>query len=113
MSILWTLLQATAAHAQTAPGGQPPMLMSFMPIVFMIVVMYFLVIRPQARKQKAHQEFLNGLKRGEDVVTSAGIIGTVEGLSEQFVILKVEDGVRIRVLKSRVEGPWKAAEARA
>jgi preprotein translocase subunit YajC len=82
--------------------SQPPMYMQLIPFVFMMVVLYFLMIRPQARKQKAQAEFLQKLKRGDEVVTSSGILGTVEGLTEKFITLEIAPNVRIKILRSQV-----------
>jgi preprotein translocase subunit YajC len=101
-----------AAAAQTAGTGtvaQAPMapqqggLLSMMaPFAIVMLVMYFLMIRPQQKKQKLHQEMMSTLKQGDEVVTSAGIIGTISGLSEKVVTLEVSDNVKLRILKSQV-----------
>jgi preprotein translocase subunit YajC len=90
------------AYAQAAPGGAPSALTSLVPIIFMIVVMYFLIIRPQAKKQKAHHGFLANMKRGDQVVTSSGILGTIEGITDQFVTLEIAPDVRIKIMKTQI-----------
>ncbi len=72
------------------------------PFAIVMLVMYFLMIRPQQKKQKQHQEMMSTLKQGDEVVTSAGIIGRIAGLSEKVVTLEVSDNVKLRVLKSQV-----------
>jgi preprotein translocase subunit YajC len=99
------LLSSSPAFAQAAPGGASPGIMNFVPIIFMVVIFYFLIMRPQAKKQKVHQEFLAGLKRGDSVITASGIMGTIEGLTEQFITLEISPGVRIKMLKSQVASP--------
>lgn len=91
-----------AAQAAPAPGGQPPMFMQLIPFIFMMVVLYFLMIRPQAKKAKTHAEFLQKLKRGDEVITASGILGTVEGLTDTFITLEIAPNVRIKVLRSQV-----------
>lgn len=93
------------AHAQTAPAGESPsLMMQLFPIFAMIFIFYFLMIRPQIKNQKIKQEFLSQLKRGDEVLTSGGIFGTIEGLTDKFVTLEIADGVRIKILRSKVAG---------
>ena len=92
--------------AQSAAGSaKPSVLEQLMPFVFIFVIFYFLLIRPQQKKHKAHMEFLSKIKRGDSVLTSSGILGTIEGLTDKFITLEVADGVRIRVLRSSIQGP--------
>ena len=103
---------ANLAHAQApagAPGGQASPLMSVIPFVVMFGIMYFLVIRPQMKKQKLHQEFLSKLKRGDEVLTSGGLLGRVEGLTDLYVTLEIAPGVRIKILRSQIASSVPAA----
>lgn len=104
-------IQSALAQTATTPvvvqtaqatGEQPNFLMSIVPFIFMIAVFYFLVMRPQAKRQKDQQNFLVNLKRGDEVITSGGILGRIEGLTDMFVNLEVSDGVRLRVLRSQI-----------
>lgn len=104
--------EGEAAPAGTAPAGganaqDPPPWMSFAPILFIGILFYFMLLRPQAREQKRRQELLNALKKNDKVVTTGGIIGTVADLSEdgRFVTLKVDDSTRIKFLRSAIHGP--------
>ena len=81
---------------------KPTALEQFFPFILIGLVFYFLLIRPQQKRLKRQEGFLNQLKRGDEVVTSSGIFGRIEGLTEQFVILEVAKDVRIRVLKSKI-----------
>lgn len=92
---------ATTTQAQVPPQ-QGSMLSMMAPFAIVMLVMYFLMIRPQQKKQKLHQEMMSTLKQGDEVVTSAGIIGRIAGLSEKVVTLEVSDNVKLRVLKSQV-----------
>ncbi len=103
--MLLNLLVSTAFAQTAAPAaGQPSMLEAMMPMVVIIGVFYFLVIRPNAKRAKEQQKFVNELKKGDDVVTNFGVLGRVEGLTEQIVTLEIADGVRIKVLRSQVAG---------
>ncbi len=76
-----------------------------LPLVAMVVVMYFLMIRPERKKQSEQQDFLASLKKGDEVVLSSGIIGRIEKIDDRVIVLEVADKVRIRVLKVSVSGP--------
>lgn len=94
-----------SAHAQAAAGGQPAGgLGSFgllMPII-LIAVMYFLMIRPQMKRQKEHKALLDKLAKGDEVLTNGGIAGTVVEIGDNFITIEVADNVRIRVQKSAI-----------
>jgi preprotein translocase subunit YajC len=108
--MLFGLLVSTA-YAQAAAGAQPSALEMFGPFVLMFVVFYFLLIRPQGKRQKAHQKFLSELRRGDEVVSSSGILGKIDGLTDQFVTLEVADGVKIKMLRSQIATSQRAATA--
>jgi preprotein translocase subunit YajC len=80
------------------------MMGALLPLVLMFLVFYLLLIRPQQRKTKQHREFLNSLKKGDEVITSGGIYGRVTGITENVVTLEVADKVRIKVQRSHVAG---------
>jgi preprotein translocase subunit YajC len=82
--------------------GQGAML-QFLPLVLIFVVFYFLLIRPQQKKQRDHQAMLAAVRRGDRVVTGGGIIGTVSQVgNNDEVLVDIADGVRVRVLKSTI-----------
>lgn len=87
-------------------GGDPNPILTFLPFVLMIVVVWFLLIRPQRKRQKEQQAMLNALSKGDRVVTSSGIIGTVVGINDKdnIVVLKVGDDTKIEFLKSAIAG---------
>jgi preprotein translocase subunit YajC len=94
----------STAYAQGAGlfGSQDAML-QFLPLVLIFVVFYFLLIRPQQKKQKDHKSMLDALRRGDRVVTGGGIIGTVSRVvSNDEVAVDIADGVRVRVLRSTI-----------
>lgn len=91
------------AFAQTAPGvGGPGQLLSFLPLILIFVVFYFLLIRPQQKKAKQHQEMLGKLKKNDEVMTSGGIYGKVVTLADNVVTLEVAPNVRIRVNRPQI-----------
>jgi preprotein translocase subunit YajC len=91
------------AQAQTAPGvAGPSPVMTILPFILIFVVMYFLVIRPQQKKAKDHQQMLNKLKKNDEVMTSGGIYGKVVTLAENVVTLEVAPNVRIRVHRPQI-----------
>ena len=83
--------------AQAAPAGQPPqnIFVTMMPLVFIFVIFYFLLIRPQQKKQKEHEKLVAAVKTGDQVVTSAGIHGTVSNVKDKTVIVKIADNVKV------------------
>jgi preprotein translocase subunit YajC len=86
---------------QTAPGAAPANpIMTFLPMILIIVVFYFFMIRPQMKKQKEVAAFRNSLAKGDKVVTTGGIYGKIIELKDNYVLLQVDDNVKIRVDKS-------------
>ena len=96
----------TSAHAQaTAAPGQPnSMLSSFLPLVLVGVIFYFLMLRPQKKQLEAEQALLSKLAKGDEVYTKSGFIGTITGLNEKIVDLEVSEGVRFKVLRNQIAG---------
>lgn len=95
----------STAYAQTAGGGGDAMGMfqTFIPLVLIFVVFYFLIIRPQQKKVKDHKSMIDALRRGDRVVTTGGIIGTVTKVTgDREVAVEIADGVRVRVLRSMI-----------
>lgn len=88
------------AWAQAAEGA--PALLGLVPFLFLFLVLYFLIIRPQVKKQREHQDFVSKLKRGDEVLTTSGILGRIEGLTDLYVTLEVSPDVRIKVLRQSV-----------
>ena len=89
--------------AAPPPGAQPqPLWWTFGPVVLVFVIFYFLLIAPARKKQKRHQEMLGELKPGDRVITQGGIYGTVAGVSESVVQLKIADQVKVEVDKRSI-----------
>ena len=93
---------AQGAEAATTQGEFS--LSSFVPLILIFVIFYFLIIRPQTKKMKDHQQMVNSLKSGNKVITSGGIVGVVKDVFEKDgqVEIEIADGVRVRVLKQYV-----------
>ena len=86
-------------------NSQANPILAFAPLILMFVVFYFLLLRPQQKRQKELSQMIQNLKKGDRVTTTGGIIGTVMGIQNDYVILKVGDGeTKIEVLKSAVTG---------
>ncbi len=98
---IW-LSSAWADEEKTAPLKGPGILEKSMPLVFVFLLFYFLLIRPAQKRQKKHQDLINKLKKGDNVITSSGILGVIHGLTDNFVTLEVADNIRIRVLRSQI-----------
>jgi preprotein translocase subunit YajC len=91
------------AFAQLTPGGGgPSQLLSFLPLVLVFVIFYFLLIRPQQKKAKDHQQMLGKLKKNDEVMTSGGIYGKVTALTDNIVTVEVAPNVRIRVNRPQI-----------
>jgi preprotein translocase subunit YajC len=96
---------STPIYAQAAGGASPGLdgnLMMLLPYVAMFVIFYFLLIRPQQQRAKAHQASLAVLRRGDTVVTSGGIIGKVTKVAEDEVTVEIAPNVSVRVIKSTI-----------
>jgi preprotein translocase subunit YajC len=89
------------AYAQTA-GGAVGGLTSFLPIILMFVVLYFLMIRPQMKRQKEHRAMMDALAKGDEVVTAGGVLGKVTKVTDAYVNLEIADGTEIVVQKVAV-----------
>jgi len=102
LSLPFFVAIAQPAFAQASPGNQPSPFMNLIPFIVMFGIIYFLMIRPQIKRQKAHQEFLGKLKRGDEVLTSSGLLGRIEGLTDLYVTLEIAPGVRIKILRNQI-----------
>ena len=93
----------TPAFAQGATAGGSDMIVSLLPFVAIFVIMYFLILRPQQKKAKQHQDMVKNVRRGDNVVTSGGMLGKVtKVVDDDQVEIEIADGVRVRQLKAMV-----------
>ncbi len=101
------LIDVAMAQASGKPAQPSIIEILIMPLAF-IVIMYFLVIRPQQKKAKEHQNLLSQLKVGDEVVTSGGIIGRIKSIADQFVTLEAGSNTFLKVQKSHINAAPKA-----
>ena len=110
----WVYAMGMGSGGAGQGGGAPAggMMGSLLPLLLMFLVFYILLIRPQQKRTKQHKEFLNSLKKGDEVITSGGLFGKVTGITENVVTLEVADKVRIKVQRGNISGmkPKTAAE---
>ena len=95
----------SSAYAQTAgagAGGLMGDLTSFLPIVLMFVVLYFLMIRPQMKRQKEQKSMMDALAKGDEVVTAGGMLGKVTKVADGYVTIEVSEGTEVVVQKSAI-----------
>ena len=89
----------------TSPGGgQGSQIMSFLPIILIFVIFYFLLIRPQQKRSKEHRGLLSNLKVGDNVLTSGGIYGRITGIRDDVITLEISDKVRVKVNRGHIAG---------
>ncbi len=113
--IITVLLLSVSCLGTTAPAGsgnttgtgeEQSTFDSLWPMLIFLVaifaIFYFVMIRPQRKRQKEHQEMMQGLNRGDKVITAGGIYGTIESVSEDSVVIKIESGTTMRVNKASV-----------
>lgn len=93
----------TPAYAQGAPAGGGDLLISILPFILIFVIIYFLIIRPQQKRVKQHQEMVNNIRRGDTVVTGGGLVGKVTKLvDDREVQVEVADGVRVKIVRQMI-----------
>ena len=92
------------AYAQAAsPFGGDSMLVSLLPFILIFVIMYFLILRPQQKRQKQHQEMVKNVRRGDTVITSGGLVGKVTKVTDDEQIeVELADGVRVRQMRAMI-----------
>jgi preprotein translocase subunit YajC len=93
---------ALSAPVAAAGGDLQSTLMSMLPLVLMFVVLYFVMIRPQMKKQKEHTAMISALAKGDEVITGGGLLGKVSKMGDSFIGLEVSSGVEIQVQRSAV-----------
>src|SRR5262249_20055337 len=102
-----TTAAGTALLMQTAPAGDQPGQSVFsllVPMALILIIFYFLLIRPANKKQKVLQQMIEGLKSGDKVITSGGIHGVVAGITDEIIQLRVAPNVKIEISRSAVAG---------
>ncbi|MBN2413433.1 preprotein translocase subunit YajC [candidate division KSB1 bacterium] len=100
--MLFIFAMAGPSGSGSEGGGNP--VMSLFPIILIFLIMYLLIFRPQAKKQKEHRRMIDSLEKGDQIVTAGGIYGTIAGLKKNntIVILKIADNVKIEIARSSI-----------
>jgi len=100
---LINILISTAHAADPAPAGQQAGgIMSFLPLIIIFVIFYFLLIRPQTKRAKEHREMVSKLGKGDEIVTGGGILGRVTELEEALITVEIASGVTVKVQRNAV-----------
>ena len=102
------ILMSQAILGQTPAADPAGGLVSLVPMGLIILVMYFLLIRPANKQKQEHKKLLNALKKDDKVVTNGGICGKVVSVDNVVATLEIADKVKIRILKDRISGLWDA-----
>ncbi|MDS4028976.1 MAG: preprotein translocase subunit YajC [Candidatus Contendobacter sp.] len=101
-SILNSLIPTALAQAGDAPRGAEMGLMNLLFPIILIAAFYFLLIRPQTKRAKEHKLMVEGLKKGDEVVTGGGVLGRITDIGENFLQVEIADGVQIKIQKASV-----------
>jgi preprotein translocase subunit YajC len=91
-----------SAYAQAGGGGEPGFI-GLLPIILMFVLLYFLMIRPQMKRAKEHRQLVEALQKGDEVITSGGVIGRITTISDAYVTLEVAPNTQISVQRAAVQ----------
>lgn len=87
---------------QQAPGGIESILSSIVPFLLIIFIFYFLILRPQQKRQKERAKLLESIKKGDKIITAGGMHGLVEGLDDKTILVKITDNVKVKMERSAV-----------
>ncbi|OUR97305.1 preprotein translocase subunit YajC [Halobacteriovorax marinus] len=101
LDFLFTPVFAEEASAATAATGG---LQSFLPMILIFGIFYFLMIRPQAKKAKDEQAMISTLGKGEEIFTKSGLFGTIRGMTDKVITLEIAEGTKIKILRSQIGG---------
>lgn len=87
---------------QQGAGGMEQLLSTIVPFALIILVFYFLILRPQQKRQKERQKLLESVRKGDRIITSGGLHGLVEGIEDKSLLVKIDDNVKVKIEKSAV-----------
>ena len=104
-SIAYAMGQGGLGSGQGASG-----FMNFIPLILMFVIFYFLLIRPQQKKAKEHREMIGSLKKGDKIITSGGLYGTITGVEDNIITVEIAEKVRVKVSRGNVGGLAQASQ---
>jgi len=102
VSAITLLAMAAPAEGQSPAGGVQSFIATMMPMILIFVIMYFLLIRPQQKKAREHQELLNQLKAGDRIITSGGMLGTVMSVKDKTFQVKIAENVVVELARGSV-----------
>ncbi len=102
--IVYAMTGAPQNGGTAGAGGAGAMLSSFLPLILIFGVFYFLLIRPQSKKAKEHKTMLENVKKGDKIITSGGIYGLIEGIEGNTLTIKIAENVKIKIGRSAVSG---------
>lgn len=111
MNLTDVVFLAQAAAPAAGPAEQPPFFMSIAPLIFVFVIFYFLLIRPQQKRAKEHAALVAAIKTGDKVITSSGIHGIVANVKDKTVLVKVADNVKLEFDRAAITSIEKDSEA--
>ncbi|MBL0918907.1 MAG: preprotein translocase subunit YajC [Hydrogenophaga sp.] len=90
------------AYAQAASGGTESTLLGLLPLVLMFVVLYFVMIRPQLKRQKEHRSMIEALAKGDEIVSAGGILGKVSKIGDTYIGVELADGLEVQMQRTAV-----------
>lgn len=91
------------AEAAPAAGGQANAITGLLPLVIFGVVLYFLMIRPQVKRQKEHKKMVDALSKGDEVVTTGGVAGKITNIGENFVLVEIAEGTEVKIRRQAID----------
>ncbi len=106
ISLAWAMAPPQGGAPGAQGGGLAGLVLTFLPLIIIFAIFYFLLIRPQQKKMKEHQKFLSELRPGQRVFTAGGIIGKIIKIENDVVWLEVEKDIAIPVIKGYISGPF-------
>jgi len=93
----------SSAYAQAAPAGGEPGFMGLLPIVLMFVLLYFLMIRPQMKRAKEAKAMVEGLQKGDEIITAGGVLGKISKMGEAYITVEIAPNTEISIQKAAVQ----------
>ncbi|MCU7905493.1 MAG: preprotein translocase subunit YajC [Candidatus Thiodiazotropha sp. (ex Epidulcina cf. delphinae)] len=84
-------------------AGQADMITGFLPLVIFGAVLYFLMIRPQVKRQKEHKKMVEALGKGDEIITSGGVAGKITDMGENFILVEISDGTEVKIRRQAVD----------
>lgn len=96
------MLDFFVSNAWAAPAQQEPGLASFLPLIILFVVFYFMLIRPQLKQAKQHKKLVSELSKGDEVATSGGLLGKIKEVGDNFILVEITKDTEVRIQKNAV-----------